>query len=53
MNPARSLGPALVSGIYDDLWAYIFGPIIGAILGIWTYELLRQEDDKRVPGEDQ
>ena len=30
MNPARSLGPALVSGDLHALWLYILAPILGA-----------------------
>ncbi|NJR43511.1 MAG: hypothetical protein HC767_13515 [Akkermansiaceae bacterium] len=29
-NPARSLGPALLSGNLKHLWIYIFAPILGA-----------------------
>ncbi|KAG7636895.1 Major intrinsic protein [Arabidopsis thaliana x Arabidopsis arenosa] len=41
MNPARSLGPALIWGCYKDLWLYIVSPVIGALSGAWTYGLLR------------
>ncbi|CAF2227057.1 aquaporin NIP3-1 isoform X1 [Brassica napus] len=41
MNPARSLGPALIWGCYKDLWLYIVSPVIGALTGAWTYDMLR------------
>lgn len=41
MNPARSLGPAIVTGHYKGLWIYIIGPTLGAIFGAWTYNLMR------------
>ena len=44
MNPARSLGPALVSGTLSHLWVYIAGPILGAVLGAFAYELARGEE---------
>ncbi|MBT9148981.1 MAG: MIP/aquaporin family protein [Dehalococcoidia bacterium] len=34
MNPARSIGPAIVSGQIQELWIYILAPLIGAYLGI-------------------
>ncbi len=34
MNPARSLAPAIVSGHLADLWIYIAGPILGALLAV-------------------
>jgi aquaporin NIP len=34
MNPARSLGPALVSGHLSGLWIYIVAPLLGAALGV-------------------
>jgi MIP family channel proteins len=41
MNPARSLGPAIVAGGAPDQWVYIAGPIVGAALGALVYQLLR------------
>ena len=41
MNPARSIGPALVSGELTDLWIYIAAPIAGATLGALAYQLVR------------
>ena len=41
MNPARSIGPALVSGTLGDLWIYIVGPVLGAALGALAYQLVR------------
>jgi MIP family channel proteins len=43
MNPARSTGPALVSGDLHALWLYILAPIIGASLAAITYQFLRTE----------
>lgn len=34
MNPARSLGPALVSGELSSLWIYLAAPVIGATLAV-------------------
>ena len=41
MNPARSFGPALVSGTWTDFWVYVAGPIAGAVLGALAYQLVR------------
>jgi aquaporin NIP len=41
MNPARSLGPALVSGELRDLWIYLVAPIAGAALGALAYQFVR------------
>jgi MIP family channel proteins len=44
MNPARSLGLALVSGDLHALWLYIAAPLAGAALAALTYQFIRGED---------
>jgi aquaporin NIP len=41
MNPARSFGPALVSGEWHDFWVYVLGPLAGAALGALAYQVVR------------
>jgi glycerol uptake facilitator-like aquaporin len=41
MNPARSFGPALAAGEWQDLWIYIVGPVAGAALGGLAYQAIR------------
>ena len=41
MNPARSLGPALVAGVWQDQWIYLVAPVVGALIGASTYQALR------------
>ncbi len=41
MNPARSFGPALVTGTWTDFWVYVVGPVLGATLGATAYQLVR------------
>ncbi|XP_030323995.1 lens fiber major intrinsic protein-like isoform X2 [Calypte anna] len=40
MNPARSLGPAIVTGVWDDHWVYWLGPVLGAVLAGFSYEFI-------------
>ncbi len=46
MNPARSLGPALVSGDVHALWLYIVAPLVGAALGAFAYQFVRGEQTR-------
>jgi aquaporin NIP len=41
MNPARTLGPAIMSNDYTSIWIYLVGPLIGATLAALCYEWLR------------
>jgi MIP family channel proteins len=43
MNPARSIGPAFVSGNLHALWLYIVAPIVGASVGGVAYQFVRGE----------
>lgn len=44
MNPARSLGPALLSGNLDTLWIYIIAPIIGVWLAHPTCRFIQGKE---------
>jgi MIP family channel proteins len=46
MNPARSIGPAVVSGELHALWLYILAPAVGAALAGLTYQFLRGEQGR-------
>lgn len=41
MNPVRSFGPALISGVWTAHWVYWIGPIVGALLGAFAYRFIR------------
>jgi MIP family channel proteins len=47
MNPARSLGPALVSGDLHAVWLYVLAPIAGAALAALTYQVIRGSVDSQ------
>ena len=43
MNPARSFGPALMAGAWDDFWVYIVGPLAGGALAGLVYHYYFRE----------
>jgi aquaporin Z len=40
VNPARSLGPGIVGGVWADQWVYWVAPLVGAALGWGAYKLV-------------
>ena len=44
LNPARSLGPAIATGDFTDLWVYFVGPALGAALAALLYRGLLAEE---------
>lgn len=40
VNPARSLAPAIVGGEFADIWIYIAGPGVGAVLAWVLYKVI-------------
>ncbi|KAM0932980.1 putative major intrinsic protein [Dioscorea sansibarensis] len=45
MNPARSIGPAIIMHNFKDIWVYIVGPVIGAVAGGFVYNFLRLTEE--------
>ncbi|MEN9358546.1 MAG: hypothetical protein RL095_81 [Verrucomicrobiota bacterium] len=40
MNPARSFGPALISGHLQGLWIYLAAPVLGMLIAIPVHRLI-------------
>lgn len=47
MNPARALGPALVSATWTDHFVYWIGPVIGAVLAALLYHFVLMDSEQR------
>jgi len=47
MNPARSIGPAIIAGQLQSLWIYIVAPVAGMILATLVHRVLFT--DRRTP----
>jgi aquaporin Z len=41
MNPARTLGPDIVSTDYTGWWVYVLGPVTGAVIAVVIIGLVR------------
>ena len=42
MNPARSLGPAMISSHFQHLWIYLLAPAIGGCIGVLGCRWMRE-----------
>jgi aquaporin Z len=43
VNPARSLGPAVVGGDLSQIWVYLTAPFVGAVIGWVFYRVFERE----------
>lgn len=53
MNPARSLGPAIVAGELDTVWIYVVAPLIGALIAVlftWAEHGHRKVGEQKAAG---
>jgi len=40
LNPARTLGPAIMTGKFDNIWVYFVGPFLGGSIAGILYTVL-------------
>jgi len=52
MNPARSLGPALVAGDLQHVWIYVVGPLLGGLLAVPLTRFLHGRVDSDLSAEE-
>ena len=48
LNPARSFGPALITGNLSYNWIYWIAPVIGGLIAAGLHRLLHEEQDRQV-----
>jgi len=44
MNPARTIGSAVAGNKYTGIWIYMVAPVLGAVMGAWSYNMIRLTD---------
>ena len=53
LNPARSFGPALITGNFDFHWIYWIAPIIGGLIAAGMYKGIHKDTDLPPADDDQ
>ena len=49
MNPARSLGPAILSADLHGQWIYCLGPFLGSALAVFIHNYIKPDSTKSEP----
>jgi aquaporin Z len=49
VNPARSIGSAVVGGDLTGLWIYLVGPVIGGIIGFGVFRVMEGQSERAIP----
>jgi MIP family channel proteins len=49
VNPARSIGPAVAMGNFNDLWVYLVGPALGGVVAGLLYKMVFEEREAGRP----
>ena len=49
MNPVRTIGPAIATGNFRQIWIYLLAPTAGAIFGAAAYSAVKLRDDEVEP----
>ena len=52
LNPARSIGSALVGGDLNQLWIYLVGPVVGGIIGWGAWRVIDGGDVVTAPAKE-
>jgi aquaporin Z len=52
LNPARSIGSALVGGDINQLWIYLVGPVVGGIVGWGVWRVVDGGDVVTMPAQE-
>jgi hypothetical protein len=51
-NPARSFGPMIVAGEFDDFWLYILAPFVGGLAAAFAGDFLLEAFNPEEEGDD-